>query len=117
MENRVEELVQVVKDYIFPLAEPKDYDNICGFCDDILEEHIKAVESYQETKGKIKHCSEDNLSKRATPRKPIKHIIVDCPVCGNSLCHDDEELRENFCPVCGQAIKWGGFDINDTSNN
>lgn len=44
MKNRIEELIQALKDYTFPLTEPKDYDNICGFCEDILEEYNKAIE-------------------------------------------------------------------------
>lgn len=52
------------------------------------------------------HSSEQDLTKRATPRKPIKSIVVVCPVCHNSLSYDDEELQENFCPCCGQAIDW-----------
>ena len=36
--DRIEELVQVIKDYTKAACEdPKDYENICGFCDDILE--------------------------------------------------------------------------------
>ena len=47
-----------------------------------------------------------NLEDRATPAKPVKSIIALCPICNNTLCCDDEDLQENFCPACGQALTW-----------
>lgn len=60
---------------------------------------------------KIKHFSEDNLEKRATPRDPSVRILVECDVCGNQLIDDDLELQENFCPCCGQAQNWNKTNI------
>lgn len=55
------------------------------------------------------HFSEDDLVKRATPREPYKVVLVCCPVCQNTLC-DDDDIQENYCPCCGQAIDWTKFN-------
>lgn len=56
-------------------------------------------------------CVETNLDKRATKREPLMNIIVECPVCLATLCHQDKDVQENFCPKCGQAINW--YKINE----
>ncbi|MCR5837171.1 MAG: hypothetical protein K6G88_11745 [Lachnospiraceae bacterium] len=56
---------------------------------------------------------EENLEKRATKRAPIKNVVINCPVCNYDLCGQNEESRQNFCPTCGQALDWSGFDAVD----
>lgn len=48
------------------------------------------------------------LTNRATQMQPI-HQFIDyyiCPICHSSVTGENDE-KYNFCPSCGQAIKWG----------
>ena len=49
---------------------------------------------------------EMDLTKRATAREPLMVLLVECPVCRETLCHQDEDVQENFCPKCGQDLNW-----------
>ena len=58
------------------------------------------------------HCEDKNLElleelvERATPKKPKseKEIFCLCPICKEFV--GDEFDKNNYCPVCGQAIDW-----------
>lgn len=57
--NKTEELIQVIKGYTKTACEdPKDYENICDFCDEILENSkaekeriVKELEEPRRKKG------------------------------------------------------------------
>lgn len=71
---------------------------------------------------RIKKLEQENeeLKKRATPKKPnIDYVIDDtycfCPVCGNiiiekrmlnTVSSDLFKKSNSFCSQCGQAIDW-----------
>lgn len=44
---------------------------------------------------------------KATPKNPrhYSEYIWKCPECGAAYSDETEDLH-NFCPACGQAIRW-----------
>ena len=39
----------------------------------------------------------------------VTDIHVDeffCPVCGSEIPHDIDDVKPNYCEVCGQRLKW-----------
>lgn len=54
---------------------------------------------------------ESDLKERETPKNPIKGTVAICPNCKyNGLTWDDVDSQENYCPACGQALGWFGWD-------
>lgn len=47
-----------------------------------------------------------------TDKVSYQSDAYECPNCGSFLgfkidCCDDDHYQDNFCSVCGQALKWG----------
>ena len=52
---------------------------------------------------------QEDLVKRDTAKRVVIRVFYDCPQCGHSLCYS-KDIRENFCPRCGQRVSWEGVD-------
>jgi hypothetical protein len=50
-----------------------------------------------------------DLKKRDEEQKVSIDILYKCTQCGQSLCYE-EDIRENFCPRCGQRLSWADVD-------
>lgn len=111
-----------------PLAKPK-VDEACDFTIAALEE----LRQYRRI-GTVDECRA--ARDKQTPQKPemieaqsqgligdgthtdntdkvsYQSDAYECPKCGSFLgfkidCCCDERYQDNFCSVCGQALKWG----------
>lgn len=52
---------------------------------------------------------QEDLELRDKEKKVSVRIAYECSQCGHYLCYE-EDIRENFCPKCGQRLSWKGVD-------
>jgi len=53
----------------------------------------------------------NDLQQRDTAKKVSIRVTYSCAQCGYFLCYE-EDIRENFCPCCGQRLDWSNVDNN-----
>lgn len=89
-------------------------DIICGY--DTAIKALKEIQQYQAI-GTVEECRKAMERQKSQPPNiwgdgydkegNIIYDMYDCPGCGQSYEIDD---KYKYCPECGQAINWSGFE-------
>lgn len=95
------------------MIDRKDAERIVAYTQHRLDELAKPEVWDKYTRhmecGELKEfkqgCVDDEIIiealKKQIPMVPVTHIVNHCPVC------NEADVRDAFCPHCGQKLKWG----------
>ena len=82
-----------------------------------MQDAVEALEKQIPKKPDKANITMQVLNSETEDWKSVQEDCYECPVCRGFLGYvadcEDEDLRCNYCTICGQAIDWEGYDEDD----